>query len=82
MNIWWRGQLATLLRTLMRDSRCAAMGWINPESVELYLAEHCSGKAEHDTRLWLILWLELWVRIVLEGSMGRGDSLAKMATES
>ena len=82
MNIWWRGQLATLLRTLMRDSRCAAMGWINPESVELHLAEHCSGKAEHDTRLWLILWLELWVRIVLEGSMGRNESLAKMATES
>jgi hypothetical protein len=82
MRIWWRGRLATLLRELMRDSRCADMGWINPASVERCITEHCSREAEHDTRLWLILWLELWARIVLDGSMGRDESLAAMATDS
>ncbi len=82
MRIWWRGRLATLLRELMRDSRCADLGWINPASVERCITEHCSREAEHDTRLWLILWLELWARIVLDGSMGRDESLAAMATDS
>jgi len=82
MRFWWRGHLATLLRELMRDSRCADMGWINPASVERRITEHCSQVAEHDTRLWLILWLELWARIVLDGSMDRSESLAAIATNS
>jgi len=82
MKIWWRGRLAILLRELMRDSRCVDMGWLRAESVERSIAEHLSGKAAHNTRLWLVLWLELWVRIVLEGSMGRGESLADLANDS
>lgn len=75
MRIWWRTQLASLLRELMQDSRCVALGWIRAEAVERCLEEHLSGRSQHDTRLWLILWLELWVRIVLEGSLERGTSL-------
>ena len=82
MKIWWRGRLATLLQTLMRDSRCVEMDWLEAPLVERFLAEHVSGRADHGTRLWLILWLELWVRIVLEGSMGREDSLGDLIDSS
>ncbi|MDE0885894.1 MAG: asparagine synthase (glutamine-hydrolyzing) [Myxococcota bacterium] len=76
MRIWWRGELATVLGDLMQNSRCVEMGWLQAEPVKRCLEEHVAGTAEHGTRLWLILWLELWVRIVLEGSMDPGTSLA------
>ena len=82
MKIWWRGRLAHLLRELMRDSRCVDLGWLHAASVERCIAEHLSGRGQHGTRLWLILWLELWVRIVLEGSMGRSESLVGLAGNS
>jgi asparagine synthase (glutamine-hydrolysing) len=75
MRHWWKGRLAAALRELLVDSRCVARGWIRPEPVLRALAEHAEGRAEHDTRLWLVLWLELWARIVLEGSLARSSSL-------
>jgi len=78
MRHWWKGPLANVLSTLMRDSRCVDLGWIRPEPVLRRLREHASGEANHDTRLWIILWLELWARIVLEGSLDRSASLAPL----
>jgi asparagine synthase (glutamine-hydrolysing) len=79
MKHWWRGRLAPLLRELLVDSRCVARGWIRAEPVLRRLDEHVAGRATHDTRLWLILWLELWARIVLEGSLSRTASLGAAA---
>ncbi len=79
MRHWWKGRLAVVLRELLADSRCVAHGWIRPEPVLRALAEHAEGRAEHDTRLWLVLWLELWARIVLEGSLARSSSLGEAA---
>ncbi|MGH7286808.1 MAG: asparagine synthase (glutamine-hydrolyzing) [Myxococcota bacterium] len=79
MKHWWRGRLASLLRELLVDSRCVARGWIRAEPVLRRLDEHVAGRAAHDVRLWLILWLELWARIVLEGSLARSTSLRKAA---
>jgi len=75
MKHWWRGDLARILRGLLRESRCVEHGWIRAEPVARALDEHVAGRRQHDTRLWLILWLELWARIVLEGSLGRDASL-------
>ena len=59
----------------MRDSRCVDLGWSRAEHVLHSLRAHAAGEANHDTRLWIILWLELWARIVLEGSLDRSASL-------
>ena len=78
MKHWWRGQLAIVLRSLLRDSRCVKWGWLRREPIERCLDEHTAGRAEHDVRLWLLLWLELWARIVLEGSLSRDASLLEI----
>jgi len=79
MKYWWRRGLADVLGKLLHESRCVARGWIRPAPVERALADHVAGRAEHDVRLWLVLWLELWARIVLERSLPRGVSLVDVA---
>jgi hypothetical protein len=37
------------------------------------IEEHRTGTSDHSARLWQILCLELWVRVVLEGSLDAGD---------
>jgi len=61
---WWRGELGSWLELLMRDSVAAADGWIQGEPVRQLLQAHRRGE-DHHTRLWLILWLELWFRLVV-----------------
>lgn len=60
---WWRGELGEWLRLLMQDSFAVADGWIQAEPVRQMLQSHQDGE-NHHTRLWLILWLELWFRLV------------------
>jgi asparagine synthase (glutamine-hydrolysing) len=78
MKHWWQGGLSHVLRSLMHDSRCVEMGWIRHDAVTRRLDDHVAGRAQHDVRLWLILWLELWARIVLEESMDRQASLKSL----
>jgi len=33
------------------------------------LADHRNGKRDNYTRLWLILWLELWFRVIVTGEL-------------
>ena len=44
-------------------------------AVEKALAAHVEGREQHHVRLWLVLWLELCARILIEGSMSPDTSL-------
>ena len=82
MGHWWAHGLMDILAELLSDSRAAALGFIRVEPVHRAIQEYNLGEREHATRLWLILWLELWVRIVLEGSMDRNTSLLQVLPKS
>lgn len=60
---WFRGRLGDALEELLSRSVAEAEGWIKVAPVRRQLQEHRSGR-DHATRLWLILWLELWFRLV------------------
>ena len=75
LKYWWRGRLAKILTVLMIDSRIVAHGWIEEDPVKKALAAHLSGKESNESKLWSILCLELWARIVDEGTMPRSASL-------
>jgi asparagine synthase (glutamine-hydrolysing) len=78
MAAWWRGRLPAVLSELMSGSRAVAWGWIEPAPVQRALREHTDGARDHATRLWLVLWLELWARVVVERSLPRSTSLASL----
>lgn len=60
---WFRNGLGDMLDDLLAESASADEGWINTDTVKKYLQDHRNG-CDHSTRLWLILWLELWFRLV------------------
>ena len=60
---WFRGKLGNHLEGLLEHSVAADAGWIRVDPVRRCLDEHRNGK-DHTTRLWLVLWLEEWFRIV------------------
>lgn len=63
LSQWFRGRLGDMLDDLLSDSIAATEGWIQTEPVRKCLQEHQNGR-DHATRLWLVLWLELWFRLV------------------
>ena len=60
---WWRGGLGRALSELLPESMVADEGWLSKPAVENALREHRSGEADHSTRLFLVLVLELWLRL-------------------
>jgi len=61
LPVWFRGELGELLEDMLSESIAASEGWIRLDPVRRCLQAHRKGQ-DHATRLWLILWLELWFR--------------------
>ncbi len=59
---WLRRELKELAYDTLLAPAARARGVMRPEYVERLLGEHCAGRANHHTRLWALLMLELWFR--------------------
>lgn len=75
---WFQGEIGCALENLMEDSVAAREGWIDRQRVLRELQDHRSGKRDNHTRLWLILWLECWFRVVVVGAMDQEADLSTM----
>jgi asparagine synthase (glutamine-hydrolysing) len=75
---WFQGEIGHALERLLEDSVAAREGWIDRQRVLRELQDHRGGKRDNHTRLWLILWLELWFRIVVAGEMDCDTDLSEM----
>jgi len=47
--------------------RAAARGLFDPSTLRRLANEHRSGQASHGDRLWLLLNLEIWHRLFVDG---------------
>jgi len=63
--LWLRGQLRGYLQEHLLSPECLGRGHFRPEAVRRLVAEHLDGKADHASRLWALLNLELWHRTFL-----------------
>ena len=64
---WLQGRYGSLAESLVLGPRARARGMFNPQFVAHMLHEHRAGRANHADRLWLLMNLEIWQRVVLEG---------------
>jgi asparagine synthase (glutamine-hydrolysing) len=64
---WMRGELRPLMEGVIAESRFAEAGIFNKSYMSKLLSEHVSGEVDHNYRLWLLLNLEVWQRLFIDG---------------
>jgi asparagine synthase (glutamine-hydrolysing) len=64
---WMKSDLRALVEDRLGHSRLVASGIFRPEVIARLLREHMSGGVDHSYRLWLLLNLEIWHEIYIEG---------------
>jgi asparagine synthase (glutamine-hydrolysing) len=64
---WARERFAPIIRHTILGPRAVARGIFAREPLERLVSEHEAGITNHADRLWLLLNLEIWQRIFLDG---------------
>jgi asparagine synthase (glutamine-hydrolysing) len=64
---WFSNELRELTTHYIRNSNLVAEGYFRPEAMIGILDEHLSGQIDHNYRIWLLLNLEFWHRLFIEG---------------
>ena len=63
---WLRGPLRAMTHDLLLSGRCVSNGYLRAPALARLLREYDEGTANHDDRIWALLCLELWLRVVVE----------------
>jgi asparagine synthase (glutamine-hydrolysing) len=64
---WLRGPCRSVVDELVLGPRAVARGLFNLAALRHLVDDHRRGWADHGHRLWLLLNLELWHRVFLDG---------------
>jgi asparagine synthase (glutamine-hydrolysing) len=64
---WLRGPFWPLVEELVLGPRALGRGLFEPAGLRRLAAEHRAGFADHADRLWLLLNLEVWQRVFVDG---------------
>jgi asparagine synthase (glutamine-hydrolysing) len=59
---WFRNQGRALLEDTLLSRRCLERGYFSARTVEQLVRAHVTGRADHASRLWALLQLEVWHR--------------------
>src|SRR5712671_4445861 len=65
---WLRRELKDLAYDTLLAPAARERGLMRPDYVKRLLDEHCAYQADHHTRLWALLMLELWFRTWIDGA--------------
>ena len=64
---WFRGKFWPIIQEFVLGPRALKRGLFQRASLERLVEEHRSGTERHGDRLWLLVNLEIWQRIFLDG---------------
>jgi asparagine synthase (glutamine-hydrolysing) len=63
---WMRNELRPLINDALLSPRALNRGYFRADSVRRLVCEHTDGVRDQASRLWALLWLELWHREFLD----------------
>jgi asparagine synthase (glutamine-hydrolysing) len=75
---WLRGPLAPVVDEFVLGPRTAARGYFDGTGLRQLVAEHASRRASHTDAMWLLVNLEIWQRIFVDGD-APGDVMHVLA---
>jgi asparagine synthase (glutamine-hydrolysing) len=64
---WFRTDLFPLVSQVLEHSYFVKAGWFKKEDMQRLLEEHRINRQDHHVRLWMLLTLELWHQLYIEG---------------
>jgi asparagine synthase (glutamine-hydrolysing) len=64
---WFRTDLYPLISHTLENSHFINDGWFKKEAIQNLLTEHRTNRRDHHVRLWMLLNLELWHQLYIEG---------------
>ena len=64
---WLKGSWWTLVEEFVLGKRARKRGYFDFKVLDTMAREHRAGKANHADRLWLLINLEMWQRIFIDG---------------
>jgi asparagine synthase (glutamine-hydrolysing) len=76
---WLRGAFWPVVEDLVLGPRAVARGLFDPSALRRLAEEHRRGEVHHGERLWLLMNLEIWQRIFMDGDAppaARGETHA------
>ncbi|MBM3210854.1 asparagine synthetase B, partial [Candidatus Poribacteria bacterium] len=59
---WFRGELNDLLRGMLLDRTAARRGLFESAFIAKMIEDHTLGRRDWTSRLWALLFLEMWFR--------------------
>jgi asparagine synthase (glutamine-hydrolysing) len=77
-NHWISGPQLDAIQSLLTEPRSTGRGLFRQDAVQKLFGEHRAGHRDHCDRIWRLLNLELWFRVMLEGEphSAGGNSVA------
>ena len=63
---WFRNELKEMAYDLLLSPKFLSRGIMQQGFVKNLLDKHCAGQADHSTRLWSLLMLELWYQMWID----------------
>jgi asparagine synthase (glutamine-hydrolysing) len=83
---WLAGPQLDDLERMLLEPRSTERGLFRPEAVKRLFAEHRAKSRDHGNRIWRLLNLETWLRVMIDGetwesvSAGPGSAVAAVAS--
>jgi len=63
---WFARPLYPVLNSLFADSKLVSSGIFKSETISRLLQEHRDRKIDHNVRIWMLLNLEIWYRLLVD----------------
>ncbi len=68
---WFRNELKDYVYEILLDSRTLNRGYLRREGIEHLLNDHVALRYDHSSKIWALLFLEVWFRVFIDQE---GDS--------
>ena len=69
LDVWFRNDLKEMAYDVLLDQKSIERGYFRKEYVLRMLDEHVAKQYDHSYRIWALLFLELWHRMFIDGTL-------------
>jgi asparagine synthase (glutamine-hydrolysing) len=67
---WSRREFRPLIEGVLLDEKTHARDLYNKKEIKKMLAQHMSGRKNHEEAIYLLFTFEMWLRLFLDNSKG------------